>query len=51
MKVSEEAIRAAGVTITEVKDVTPWQNAVKPVIDANREQFKDVLAEIDAARQ
>ena len=51
VKVSEEAIRAAGVTITEVKDVTPWQNAVKPVIEANSEKFKDVLAEIDAARQ
>jgi tripartite ATP-independent transporter DctP family solute receptor len=50
VKVSEEGIRAAGATITEVTDLTPWKNAVKPVIDANREQFKVVLDEIDAAR-
>ncbi|MEX2414628.1 MAG: TRAP transporter substrate-binding protein [Paenibacillaceae bacterium] len=50
-KVSEEGVRAAGATITEVTDVTPWQEAVKPVIDENREQFKAVLDAIDAARK
>ncbi|MDQ8737255.1 TRAP transporter substrate-binding protein [Paenibacillus sp. LHD-38] len=49
-KVSEEQVRAAGATITEVTDVTPWQEAVKPIIDANREQYKTILDAIDAAR-
>ncbi|WP_419872560.1 TRAP transporter substrate-binding protein [Candidatus Pristimantibacillus sp. PTI5] len=49
-KESEEQVRAAGATITKVTDVTPWQEAVKPVIDANREQYKTILDAIDAAR-
>ncbi|WP_206105417.1 TRAP transporter substrate-binding protein [Paenibacillus thalictri] len=50
-KKSEEKIRAAGVTITEVKDVKPWQDAVKPAIDKYRAEFKDVLEAIDKARK
>lgn len=49
-KESEEAVRAAGVTITEVTDVAPWQEAVKPVIEEYREQYSDILAAIEAAR-
>lgn len=49
-KESEEAVRAAGVTITEVTDLAPWQEAVKPVIDEYREQYSDILAAIEAAR-
>lgn len=49
-KESEEQVRAGGSTITEVADLKPWQDAVKPVIDANREQFKAVLDAIDAVR-
>jgi tripartite ATP-independent transporter DctP family solute receptor len=49
-KVSEEAIRAAGVTITEVNDPKPWQDAAKSVIDGNSEDFKNVLEAINAAR-
>jgi tripartite ATP-independent transporter DctP family solute receptor len=50
-KKSEEKIRAAGVTITDVKDLKPWQAAVKPVIDKYRADFKDVLDAIDKARK
>ncbi|MFC5447404.1 TRAP transporter substrate-binding protein [Paenibacillus aestuarii] len=50
-KKSEEKIRAAGVTITEVKDVKPWQDAVKPTIDKYRAEYKDVLDAIDKARK
>jgi len=50
-KKSEEKILAAGVTITEVKDVKPWQDAVKPTIDKYRAEYKDVLDAIDKARK
>ncbi|WNQ11335.1 TRAP transporter substrate-binding protein [Paenibacillus aurantius] len=50
-KKSEEKVRAAGVTITEVKDVKPWQEAVKPVIDKYRAEYKDVLDAIDKYRK
>lgn len=49
-KVSEDAVREAGATITEVTDVKPWQDAVKPVIEANAVEFKEVLDAINAAR-
>ncbi|UUZ90576.1 TRAP transporter substrate-binding protein [Paenibacillus sp. P25] len=50
-KASEAKIKAAGVTITEVKDLKPWQDAVKPVIDKYRADYKDVLDAIDKARK
>ncbi|ULL19211.1 TRAP transporter substrate-binding protein [Paenibacillus sp. H1-7] len=50
-KEAETKVRAAGVTITEVKDVKPWQDAVKPVIDKYRTEYKEVLEQIDAARK
>jgi tripartite ATP-independent transporter DctP family solute receptor len=50
-KDSEAKIKAAGVTITEVKDVKPWQDAVKPVIDKYRAEYKDVLDAIDKAKK
>ncbi|CAG7655892.1 TRAP transporter substrate-binding protein [Paenibacillus allorhizosphaerae] len=50
-KQSEAKIRAAGVTITEVKDLKPWQDAVKPMIDKYRGEYKDVLDQIDSARK
>ncbi|MCR8633825.1 MULTISPECIES: TRAP transporter substrate-binding protein [Paenibacillus] len=50
-KEAEDKVRAAGVKITEVKDVKPWQDAVKPVIDKYRAEYKEVLEQIDAARK
>lgn len=49
-KDSEEKIKAAGVTITEVTDLTPWQNAVKPVIDKYRSEYSDILDAIEQAK-
>lgn len=49
-KSSEEAVRAAGAIITPVNDLTPWQEAVKPVIESYRAQYNDVLNAIAAAR-
>ena len=50
-KEAEAKVKAAGSTVTEVKDVKPWQDAVKSVIDKYRDQYKDVLAAIDNARK
>jgi tripartite ATP-independent transporter DctP family solute receptor len=50
-KDSEAKVKAAGVTITEVKDLKPWQDAVKPVIDKYRAEYKDVLDAIDKAKK
>jgi len=49
-KESEEAVRAAGVTITDVSDLGPWQEAVKPVIDSYRGEFGTILDAIEAAK-
>jgi tripartite ATP-independent transporter DctP family solute receptor len=50
-KEAEDKVRASGVTITEVKDLKPWQEAVKPVIEKYKEDFKEVLDAIDKARK
>ncbi|EAX48863.1 TRAP dicarboxylate transporter, DctP subunit [Thermosinus carboxydivorans Nor1] len=50
-KDAEAKLRAAGVTITEVKDVKPWQDAVKSVIDKYRDEYKEMLDAIDQARK
>ncbi|EGO63843.1 TRAP transporter substrate-binding protein [Acetonema longum] len=50
-KESMDKLKAAGVTITEVTDVKPWQAAVKPVIDKYSADYKDDLAAIAAARK
>jgi tripartite ATP-independent transporter DctP family solute receptor len=48
-KEAEEKVKAAGCTVTYVKDLTPFQNAVKPVIDAHPE-FTEILKGIAKAR-
>jgi len=50
-KDSEAKLVAAGVTITPVTDMKPWQAAVKPVIDKYIPDFKDVLEQINNARK
>lgn len=50
-KEAEAKIKEAGVTITEVKDLKPWQAAVKPLIEKYSAEFKESLAAIDAARK
>jgi tripartite ATP-independent transporter DctP family solute receptor len=50
-KAAEEKVRAAGVTITEVADLKPWQDAVKPVIEKNGGDYKETLDAIAAARK
>jgi tripartite ATP-independent transporter DctP family solute receptor len=48
-KEAEEKVKAAGCTVTYIKDLTPFQNAVKPVIDAHPE-FTEILKGIAKAR-
>jgi TRAP-type C4-dicarboxylate transport system substrate-binding protein len=48
---AEAKARAAGVVITEVKDLKPWQDAVKPVIEKYRADYAETLTAIDAARK
>ncbi|MBW4840230.1 MAG: TRAP transporter substrate-binding protein [Paenibacillaceae bacterium] len=49
-KESEDKVRAAGVTVTEVTDLKPWQEAVKPMIEQYRSEFQDVLEAIETAK-
>ena len=39
-------LKADGVTIIEVDDITPWQEAVKPVIEANIKGLEDYYQKI-----
>ena len=43
-------VKTAGCTVTEVKDPTPFQKAMKPVIAEAKAQFGDALDAIAAAR-
>lgn len=47
---SEDKVRAAGVTVTEVTDLKPWQDAVKPMIEKYRPEYKEVLEAIESAK-
>jgi tripartite ATP-independent transporter DctP family solute receptor len=44
-------VKAAGSIVTEVKDPTPYQKAVKSVVDEARPSFGDTLKAIDKARK
>ena len=48
-KDAEAKVRAAGVQVVEVKDLKPWQDAVKPVIEKYGTEYKATLDEIAAA--
>jgi TRAP-type C4-dicarboxylate transport system substrate-binding protein len=41
-----EQLKADGVTIIEVDDITPWQEAVKPVIEENIKGLEDYYQKI-----
>jgi tripartite ATP-independent transporter DctP family solute receptor len=48
-KEAETKVKAEGCIVTYVKDLTPFQNAVKPMFDAHPE-YADVLKDIAKAR-
>jgi tripartite ATP-independent transporter DctP family solute receptor len=47
---AEAKVRTAGTVITDVTDFKPWQTAVKPIIDKYRQEYKEELEAIEAAR-
>ena len=49
-KEAMEKLKANGVVVTEVKDVKPWQDAVKPVIDKHGADYKEQLDAIAQSR-
>lgn len=47
---SMKKLKDSGVTITEVKDIKPWKDAVKSVVEENSKDFKDVMDAIEKSR-
>lgn len=47
---SIEAIKAKGNVITEISDLKPWQDAVKPVYDKYAGDLKDLIDKINAVQ-
>lgn len=45
-----EAVKAKGNVITEVTDLKPWQDAVKPLYDKFGADYKDLIERIKAAK-
>nr|WP_246110755.1 TRAP transporter substrate-binding protein [Thermosediminibacter litoriperuensis] len=45
-----EAVKAKGNIITEVTDLKPWQDAVKPLYDKFGAEYKDLIERIKAAK-
>jgi TRAP-type C4-dicarboxylate transport system substrate-binding protein len=43
-------VKAAGVTVVEVKDLTPFKNAVKQLLTDEAPKFAETLKAIEAAR-
>ncbi|KKI94163.1 C4-dicarboxylate ABC transporter [Bacillus sp. SA1-12] len=49
-KESEQKLRDAGVTITEVEDLAPWKEAVKPVVEQYGSEYNGIMDAIEEAR-
>ncbi|MFJ7726761.1 TRAP transporter substrate-binding protein [Neobacillus sp. NPDC097160] len=47
---STKKLKDAGVTFTEVDDMKPWKDAVKPMVDEYTKEYKDVMDAIEKAR-
>jgi tripartite ATP-independent transporter DctP family solute receptor len=47
---SEKKLKDAGITFTEVKDLKPWTDAVKPMVDEYTKEYKEVMDAIEKAR-
>lgn len=50
VKKSEDKVRAAGCTITELKDNSEFQNAMKPLYDSQPAEIKEVVEKIRAVK-
>ncbi|MEH7226335.1 TRAP transporter substrate-binding protein [Bacillus sp. JJ1566] len=49
-KKSLQKIKDAGVTITEVKDVTPWKEAVSSIIEEFEKTYPEIAKAVEAAK-
>ncbi|MFC0213012.1 hypothetical protein ACFFK0_11190 [Paenibacillus chartarius] len=49
-KDAEAKVKAAGVNIVQVTDLKPWKEAVKPMIDKYRNEYKEVLDAIEKTK-
>jgi tripartite ATP-independent transporter DctP family solute receptor len=47
---SEKKLKDEGVTFTEVKDLKPWQDAVKPMVEKHSKDYKDIMKAIEQSR-
>lgn len=47
---STKKLKDAGVTFTEVDDITPWKDAVKSMVDRYSTDYKEVMDAIEKAR-
>jgi tripartite ATP-independent transporter DctP family solute receptor len=47
---SLKKLNEAGITITEVEDLTPWKEAVKSMVESHSKDFQDIMDAIDQAR-
>ncbi|MGF6949253.1 tripartite ATP-independent transporter DctP family solute receptor [Neobacillus sp. B4I6] len=47
---STKKLKEAGVTFTEVDDITPWKDAVKSMVDKYSTDYKEVMDAIEKAR-
>ncbi|MEH7097332.1 TRAP transporter substrate-binding protein [Neobacillus vireti] len=47
---STKKLKDAGVVFTEVKDIQPWKDAVKPMVDSYSKEYKEVMDAIEKAR-
>ncbi|MEH7119620.1 TRAP transporter substrate-binding protein [Neobacillus vireti] len=47
---SEKKLKDEGVTFTDVKDLKPWQDAVKPMVEKYSKDYKDIMEAIEQAR-
>jgi tripartite ATP-independent transporter DctP family solute receptor len=47
---STKKLKDAGVTFTEVDDITPWKDAVKSMVDQYSKDYKEVMDAIEKAR-
>lgn len=47
---SEKKLKEEGVTFTEVKDMKPYQEAVKPVVEEYSKDYQDIMKAIEEAR-
>ncbi len=47
---AKDELESEGVNVIPVEDKEPWREAARPVIESHRDEFGDVLDQIEAAK-